>query len=109
MKKIFAIAALMSTAAFADQVQLVGIDAGSPLGDDTYTFNYQFAVADGVSYVVGDFFTIYDFDSALAAIDPARESERESINEEEKCSPFLNDLEIERSGFSISPSRPSSR
>jgi hypothetical protein len=67
MKKIFAIAALMSTAAFADQVQLVSIEAGSPLGDDTYTFNYEYAVANGVSYVVGDFFTIYDFDTALAA------------------------------------------
>lgn len=67
MKKVLTIAALLSTAAFADQVSLASITAGAPIAGANYTFNYEFNVSDDVRYEVGDFFTVYDFLTAIGA------------------------------------------
>src|SRR5688500_11909805 len=71
MKKLLSIAALVTSAAFADSVTLNSITADNTVVGANYRFTYELNVSDDVRYDPLDFFTIYDFSTAIAAQGPA--------------------------------------
>jgi hypothetical protein len=70
MRKLLSIAALVTSAAFADSVTLNSITADNTVVGANYRFTYELNVSDDVRYDPLDFFTIYDFSTAIFAAGP---------------------------------------